>query len=49
METVTIVIPAPYGLHFQLMQASFVVNFSLFTSSLFQAMPIMHFSCALDV
>ena len=47
LETVTTVIPAASGLHFQLMQASFVVNYSLSTSSyLFQAMPIMHlFMC----
>ena len=47
METVTTVIPATSGLHFQLMQASFVVNCSLSTSSsLFQAVPVMHlFMC----
>ena len=42
-ETVTTVIPTASGVHFQLMQASFAVNCSLFTSSLFQAVPIMHF------
>ena len=47
LETVTTVILAASGLHFQLIQASFVVNFSLSTSSsLFQAVPVMHlFMC----
>jgi len=49
LETITTMIPVAFGLHFQLMQASFVVNFSLSTSSLFQAVPVMHCSCDLDV
>ena len=47
LETVTTVIPAASGRHFQLMQDSFAVNCSLSTSSsLFQVVPVMHlFMC----
>ena len=50
LETVTTVTLVASGLHFQLIQASFAVNCSLSTSSsLFQAVPVMHLFMFVDV
>jgi len=42
LETVNTMRPTTFGLDFQLIQASFAVTCSLFTSSRFQVVPALH-------